>query len=382
MPIKKPYTHDLDRLITLRKYNSLTSLDRFRNIERDRLFNSHRNSSENLIEIRKMSDFDLNSTSRIDRFDGEGEKSEVKLRDFLSEIKFRESLLKPEAKTQFISYIITCKITGKAKTKIGQKEIKTITDLERELKNACLGGTTAKYVEAQLATAKQGSKTVPQFADMLSELAEKLGSLLIKEHNAEGEPERKILQKIANDKAITAFKTGVHRDLKILLETKKPDNVNEALKVILDTDLVSEANADQINFFGNNTQVVSNKNQKTHNNSHNYRPKYNYNRDQPQRSNNFRGRISYNNAPTRPNFRTNNNFRNNNNNNHNNRNNNNNRGQFRRNYPNNRIYFSNENPQYENNSGNYPNNSNYLPEENPQYDNNSGNFQGPNIHTT
>jgi len=173
---------------------------------------------------------------------------ETSIRDFINEIEAYHDLLNDAGKTALIKYVVKAKIKNLAQTRIADITIANFDQLVSALYTRVRAAETSESLQLKLFQAKQGRKSIAEFASDLEQIAQKLSEINIKDQNINDANGRKIVKDTINNIVLNQFKIGVHDELKQVVNASRPKTLAEALAV------ASASNLDnQSIFFVNKT---------------------------------------------------------------------------------------------------------------------------------
>ncbi|HBS53812.1 MAG TPA: hypothetical protein DD806_07415, partial [Flavobacterium sp.] len=134
------------------------------------------------------------------------------IRDFLTAVKGYHDTLNNEGKIALIRFVAATKITGEARTKIGEiTGVDSFTGLKLLLNTKGQGQDTQTTLLKKLSESQQEGKSVEGFAAEISEIVDRLVALEMSKLGLT-EEQGQLVSKIYEAQAIGAFKKGLRRE--------------------------------------------------------------------------------------------------------------------------------------------------------------------------
>jgi hypothetical protein len=101
--------------------------------------------------------------------------------------------------------------------------------------NKCGSTETTESLATKIKEAKQGGKTVENFAAELENVAEKMAAIEITAHNAVNQETKNNIRNMCFGQALVAFKNGIHKSLKSTVLASRPATLQDAVQVAIPT---------------------------------------------------------------------------------------------------------------------------------------------------
>lgn len=324
-------------------------------------------TSGHSIGARETVGMDFNFATAIKLPDLESDKMD-KIQEFVDVASCYYDSLNQAGKTALIPFLIKAKIKSKARTRLGETDATTMSKLTNVLMQRVAASETYQQLQYSINGARQGRRSLENFAGHLDDLANRMALAKIREENVQDENIVAGIRQMAKAMATSQFMNYCHEEVKLVVKVARPKTLDEALAVAsssnLDTHQINHIRQNDRNRRGSN-----NYNNRSGNN-HQRGGWSNYNqRGGNHNNNNQRGGYRNNNYNQRGGHS--NNYNNNQRNNH--RNNNGNNNNYHNNNYNNNNYQNGENRNNNNqrNGGNHRNNNNQR--NNDYHDNNYNN---------
>jgi Zinc knuckle len=196
-------------------------------------------------EEEKMAVFNLKEARGIPEL--KDINNDTAVRDFLANVKFYYDDLKVEnqpvsaAQKKLLNFVLTCKVTNEAKTKIGNSDVDNFPALSALLHEKCGSSQTRATITKAINETKQGSQSVESFAEKISQLGDRLAAIEIRE-NATGNVNEELIKNIYEKQIITAFKKGLNPTLQAAVCAARPKTLTDAIQVASEIEAIEPEN--------------------------------------------------------------------------------------------------------------------------------------------
>ena len=174
------------------------------------------------------------------------------LKAFISIIKEFEALgTSQEEKTEFLKFIIETRIDEIALRKLSIQETPKNTDeLQKQLSKVFKPPKTSLQVQGQLASEKQGSRKVDEFAKKIETLTSELNEIRL--NGIADEQIRTFVRKEIDDTGLNAFCIGLSEPFKTVVLASKPSDLTSAVQTAKSYESsIPKSNANVFNFSNN-----------------------------------------------------------------------------------------------------------------------------------
>jgi hypothetical protein len=185
------------------------------------------NIAELIEKETKMADFNIQTALKMPTL---ATVDSDDIRDFLNIIEAFNETIKTADRKVFIKFITRTKITGSAKTKLGDSLAESFEELSQQIKSKCGSNETYESLRSKLNETTLGNKKLETFADELNSIAERLAAVEIEKQGGNQET-RTAIKNMAKRDALIAFKIGVPNHLRIVVEAARPNTMEDALAV-------------------------------------------------------------------------------------------------------------------------------------------------------
>jgi Zinc knuckle len=179
------------------------------------------------------------------------------VRDFLSAVQgYHDELVDGErGKVKLINYVLKSKVTGAAKTRVGEG---TTADSFEELKTIltrnCSGIETLQSLEKRLKNSSQGSKTIEEFASSLEQLADKMAGMEIAGHADQSASAQRAVNEVYKRQALMAFTQGVSAKVRQTVIASQADTLQTAVNVAITAQTVDSSSETQNAWYATGSQ--------------------------------------------------------------------------------------------------------------------------------
>jgi len=180
--------------------------------------------------------FDYTAAQRLPVLSLDSDKdSNESIRDFLNNVRFYHDTLNAEGKLTLVNFVMSCKIQGRALTKLGNARPITFDELQKSVETQCGTLETIDNIHMKLSNAKQGSRNIKDFVRDVEDLITKMTTLEVRE---QGEHARKVLATANDRKGLAYLKKGVNDRFKMLIDSARHKTFTDAATHFkeLDTD--------------------------------------------------------------------------------------------------------------------------------------------------
>lgn len=191
-----------------------------------------RQEQDSINTVDKMAEkFDLKTAaSLLPHMDG----TEDSTRQLIDAIELYGELLDNDGKKSLIKYVLKVKFSQNAKMRLGQTYT-NINDLVQDMKNHLLSKKSAASLSTQLHSAKQGNKSIEEYANIIEQLLLDL-TIAESDNNADAAT---ILRQVNEKLALNAFSNGLkNNDLKTIIKSRNYDKLKDAVMAAKEEELV------------------------------------------------------------------------------------------------------------------------------------------------
>jgi Zinc knuckle len=153
-------------------------------------------------------------------------------RDFLNAVEAYHELLNDIGKTTLLKFVIKSKITGAAKTKIGDGVVENFEQLQALIRGKCGVNESFDSLSAQLKCAKRGKKSEEEFAAQLEALGNQLADLEIQRSGELANVGKSAIRGVFERQTLAAFNQGLSRvEVRTAVIAARPSTMSDALSV-------------------------------------------------------------------------------------------------------------------------------------------------------
>lgn len=209
----------------------------------------------------EMANFDFNTGLKLHELSS---TRAADIQSFLDLVKCYHDTLSAESQTSLIAFLRAAKITGEAKIRLGSVEPNSLQDLQTALFTNVLAAETEEELLTKLGQARQGRRSLKDFASYLADLSSRLTSAMMRGKNLP-ETARATVKITCDAMALRQFKNSCHEEVKLVLAASRVKTLDEALAV------ATSSNLDTPSFSVNYHRQQSSWNSRRNNKNNNYR---------------------------------------------------------------------------------------------------------------
>jgi hypothetical protein len=182
--------------------------------------------------------FDLKTAaSLLPHMDG----TEDSTRQLIDAVELYSELLDNDGKTFLIKYVLKAKLSQSAKMRLEQTYA-NINDLIQDMKSHLLSKKSAASLSTQLHSAKQGNKSIEEYAGVVEQLLLDL-TIAESENNANAAT---ILREVNEKLALNAFSNGLkNSDLRTIIKSRNYNKLKDAVLAAKEEELVQTSGSSQ-----------------------------------------------------------------------------------------------------------------------------------------
>jgi hypothetical protein len=136
-------------------------------------------------------------------------------RDFLNAVEGYHSILNADGKRTLIGFVYRTKITGKAKTRLGEQEVETLEELRAEVQGLSSETESVESLMKKLKNCRQAKRTPEEFAIEISALTDKLANIEIGKTANATNAVKLAVRNIYKNMGLSAFNRGVESSVQI-----------------------------------------------------------------------------------------------------------------------------------------------------------------------
>ena len=176
----------------------------------------------------KMANFDFSVGLRLDELSS---TRAADISSFIDLVTCYHDTLSSEARKELIRFLVAAKIKKEAKVRLGSEKPTTLEELKGVLFGKVLAAETEEEILAKLQTARQGRRSLAEFTNYLSDLAERLAAAMGRKYTDPSGIQRQTVQETCKKLALAQFKTSCHEEVKLVVAAARPNTLEEALTV-------------------------------------------------------------------------------------------------------------------------------------------------------
>lgn len=158
------------------------------------------------------------------------------IEDFLSAVEFIYEDLEAAGRIKLIKFITCTKIKGESKVRFGDDTPTTFEGLKLICHEKILATESSETIREKLNYAKQGRRSLVDYANYIEDLASRLAAARIREQQTP-KNEQDIVKRTCKADGLAQFKKGVHDEVKLVVMASRPKSVAEALEIATSSNL-------------------------------------------------------------------------------------------------------------------------------------------------
>ncbi len=175
-----------------------------------------------------MSAFNYDSAARLPELKT---LNTEEVRDFLNSIEGYHSILTQEAKATLVEFACRTKIKGPAKTRVGDRVVRTLEELKVLVQGQCSATESVEALSKKLESCRQARRTPEEFALEITALTDKLANLEIANQANASEAVKTAVKGIYRGMGLSAFNRGIDPSIQPTVIASRSATLEEALKV-------------------------------------------------------------------------------------------------------------------------------------------------------